>query len=128
MTRGAYRIRVFVDGKILSSRTRRSASRVAALLRLAAVTTGQSDTALGAFYRRWAATAGKAKAVTASARKIAILYYSTLRYGMTTYKQPGASHYEARSRKRVLGNLKRHAKSLGSDLQDLPKEADMAVS
>lgn len=53
-------------GKILSSRTRRSSSRAAALLRLAAVTIGRSDTALGAFYRRLAARAGKAKAVTAT--------------------------------------------------------------
>jgi transposase len=37
-------------GKLLSSRTRRSSSRAAALLRLAAVTIGKSDTALGAFY------------------------------------------------------------------------------
>jgi hypothetical protein len=40
-------------GKVLSSRTRRSSSRAAALLRLAATTIGRSDTALGAFYRRW---------------------------------------------------------------------------
>ena len=127
MTRGAFRIRVFVGGKILSSRTRVSSSRAAALLRLAAVTIGRSDTALGAFYRRLAATAGKAKAVTATARKIAVLYYNTLRHGMTTFKHPGASHYEARYHNRVLGNLKRRAKSLGYDLRDPPKEADMAV-
>jgi transposase len=114
-------------GKILSSRTRRSSSRAAALLRLAAVTIGRSDTALGAFYRRLAARAGKAKAVTATARKIAVLFYNTLRHGMT-YKDPGASHYEERYRNRVLGNLKRRAKSLGYDLQQLPVEADMAVS
>ena len=114
-------------GKILSSRTRRSSSRAAALLRLAAVTIGRSDTALGAFYRRLAARAGKAKAVTATARKIAVLFYNTLRYGMT-YKDPGASHYEERYRNRILGNPKRRAKSLGYDLQELPTEADMAVS
>lgn len=42
-------------GKILSSRTRRSGSRAAALLRLAAVTVGRTDTAIGAFYRRLSA-------------------------------------------------------------------------
>jgi len=114
-------------GKVLSSRTRRSSSRAAALLRLAAVTIGRSDTALGAFYRRLAARAGKAKAVTATARKIAVLFYNTLRHGMT-YKDPGASHYEERYRNRVLGNLKRRAKSFGYDLHELPAEADMAVS
>jgi hypothetical protein len=54
-------------GKVLSSRTRRGGSRAAALLRLAAVTVGRTDTALGAFYRRLSARIGKAKAVTASA-------------------------------------------------------------
>ena len=114
-------------GKVLSSRTRRSSSRAAALLRLAAVTLGRSDTALGAFYRRLAARAGKAKAVTATARKIAVLFYNTLRHGMT-YKDPGASHYEERYRNRVLGNLKRRAKSFGYDLHELPADVDMAVS
>ncbi|MFG5379873.1 IS110 family transposase [Yoonia sp. R2-816] len=114
-------------GKVLSSRTRRSSSRAAALLRLAAVTIGRSDTALGAFYRRLAARAGKAKAVTATARKIAVLFYNTLRHGMT-YQDPGASHYEERYRNRVLGNLKRRAKSFGYDLHELPKAADKAVS
>jgi transposase len=35
----------------------------------------------------------KAKAVTATARKIAVLFYNTLTYGMT-YRDPGADHYE----------------------------------
>ena len=55
-------------GKMLSSRTRRGGTRAAALLRLAAVTVGRTDTALGAFYRRLSARIGKAKAVTATAR------------------------------------------------------------
>lgn len=114
-------------GKILSSRTRRSSSRAAALLRLAAVTIGRSGTALGAFYRRLAARAGKAKAVTATARKIAVLFYNTLRYGMT-YKDPGASHYEERYRNRVLGNLHRRAKAFGFVLQEAPAPDKLAVS
>jgi len=114
-------------GKVLSSRTRRSSSRVAALLRLAATTVGRSDTALGAFYRRLSARAGKAKAVTATARKIAVLFYNTLRHGMT-YRDPGADHYEQQYRSRVLTNLKRRAKSLGFVLQAVPGEAEVAVS
>jgi len=34
---------------------------------------------LGAFYRRLAGLVGKAKAVTATARKIAVLFYNTLK-------------------------------------------------
>jgi len=103
-------------GKVLSTRTRRSGSRAAALLRLAAVTVGRTQTALGAFYRRLSARVGKAKAVTATARKIAVLFYNTLRHGMA-YSDPGSSYYEERYRVRVLTNLKRRAKSLGYVLQ-----------
>jgi transposase len=103
-------------GKILSSKTRRSSSKAAAALRLAATTVGRTDTALGGFYRRLSARIGKAKAVTATARKIAVLFYNTLRYGME-YVDPGAAYYEERYRQRVLNNLTRRAESLGYVLQ-----------
>jgi transposase len=106
-------------GKVLSSRTRRSGSRAAALLRLAAVTVGRTQTALGAFYRRLSARVGKAKAVTATARKLAVLFYNTLRHGMN-YADPGVSYYEQRYRARVLANLQRRAKSFGYVLQEVP--------
>jgi transposase len=115
-------------GKVLSARTRRSGSRAAALLRLAAVAVGRTATALGAFYRRLAARVGKAKAVTATARKIGVLFYNMLRHGMD-YADPGASAYEARYRQRVLSNLRRRAKSLGYVLQKAdPASAAIAVS
>ena len=102
-------------GRLLSSKTRRSASRAAALLRIAAVNIGRTHTALGAFYRRLAARIGKAKAVTATARKLAILFYRALRFGMT-YADPGASYYEERHRQRVIHNLHRRARELGFSL------------
>ena len=102
-------------GRLLSSKTRRSANRAAALLRIAAVNIGRTQTALGAFYRRLAARIGKAKAVTATARKLAILFYNALRFGMT-YADPGASYYEERYRQRVLDNLRRRARHLGFTL------------
>ena len=69
-------------GKVLSSRTRRSGSRAAALRRLAAVTIGRTDTALGAFYGRLSARIGKVKAIIATARKIAVRFYNAMRHGM----------------------------------------------
>jgi transposase len=102
-------------GRVLSSRTRPSANRAAAVLRAAAVAVGKTQTALGAFYRRLAARVGKAKAVTATARKLAILFYRALRFGLT-YVDPGVSAYEARYRQRVIHNLHRRAKSLGFTL------------
>jgi transposase len=112
-------------GKLLSSRTRRSSSRAAALLRLAATTIGRSDTALGAFYRRLSSRIGKQKAVTATARKIAVLFYNAIRFGMA-YNDPGAAAYEERHRTRVLANLQRRAKTLGFELAPIP--APEAVS
>lgn len=104
-------------GKVLSSRTRRSSNRAAAALRLAATTVGRTDTALGAFYRRLSARIGKAKAVTATARKIAVLFYNALRHGMA-YVDPGATYYEERYRQRVVDNLRRRAQALGYVLQE----------
>jgi transposase len=57
--------------------------------------------------------------VTATARKIAVLFYNTLRYGMS-YRDPGAEYYEQQYRSRVLANLQRRAKSLGFVLQAIP--------
>jgi hypothetical protein len=70
----------------------------------------------GAFYRRLSARIGKVKAITATARKIAVLFYNALRHGMD-YVDPGASSYETRYRARVIANLHRRAKAFGFVLQ-----------
>ena len=102
-------------GKVLSSKSRRSSNRAAVVLRLAALNVGKTQTALGAFYRRLAARAGKAKAVTATARKLAVLFYNTLRYGMV-YQDQGVAYYEEQHRKRVLKRLRQRAKEMGFQL------------
>ena len=111
-------------GKILSSRTRPSSSRAAALLRLAAAAISRSETALGAFCRRLSARIGKAKAITATARKIAVLFYNTLRYGMR-YVDPDADYYEEQYKSRILGHLRRRADAYGFTLQ--PKNVSVAT-
>lgn len=105
-------------GKVLSARTRKTTNRLAAHLRLAAVTVGRTSTALGAFYRRLAARIGKAKAVTATARKIAILFYNAMRFGRD-YRDPGADQYERRYRERVIKHLHRRASEFGYTLQQI---------
>jgi transposase len=99
-------------GKVLSAKTRRSANRATVLLRLAAVSVSRTATALGAFFRRLAARVGKAKAVTATARKIATVLYNTMRHGKA-YVDPGAMYYEERYRERALSNLRRRANAMG---------------
>jgi transposase len=110
-------------GKVLSSHTRKSNNRIAARLRLVATAVGRTDTALGAFYRRLAARIGKAKALTATARKIAILFYRAMRFGMR-YEDPGADQYEQRYRERVVKQLQRRAAHFGFALQ--PMEAGVS--
>ena len=106
-------------GKVLSSHTRKSNNRMAARLRLVATSVGRTETALGAFYRRLAARIGKAKALTATARKIAILFYRAMRFGMR-YEDPGADQYEQRYRERVVKQLQRRAAHFGFALQPVP--------
>ncbi|MGG7473653.1 transposase [Providencia sp. R1] len=103
-------------GKVMSSHSRKSNNRVVAHLWLAATTVGRSDTVLGAFYRRLSSRVGKAKAVTATARKIAILFYNAMKYG-TKYQDPGAEYYEKRYKERVIKKLKRQAERMGMFLQ-----------
>ena len=102
-------------GRVLSSETRRTSNRASTLLRLAAVNVGKTQTALGAFYRRLGARVGKAKAITATARKLAVLFYNAMRFGMK-YVDPGQNYYEERYRQRVLHNLSRRAKEFGYSL------------
>lgn len=105
-------------GKVLSSHTRKNNNRIVAHLRLAATTLGRTNTALGAFYRRLSARIGKAKAVTATARKIAILFYNAMRYGMD-YHDPRANQYEQRYRDRAIRNLRRKAADFGFTLESV---------
>jgi transposase len=105
-------------GRLLSSRTQPSANRAAAILRLTAMSLGRTQTALGAFYRRLAYRVGKAKAIIATARKLAILVYRLLK-GELVYQDPGADAYEAQHRTRILRRLRKHAAHLGLGLIDL---------
>ena len=85
---------------------------------MSAMVLGRTSTALGAYYRRIAYRIGKAKAITATARKIAVLVYRVLR-GDIDYSDPGADAYEARHRTRTLRNLRNRAQQLGLALIDL---------
>jgi hypothetical protein len=73
------------------------------------------QTALSAIYRRLSARVGNAKAITATVRKIAVLFYTTLSHGFD-YRDPDASYSEERYRQRVLTNLQRRASRSASSL------------
>ena len=105
-------------GRARSSRRPASAHRVAEILRMAAMNAGRTQTALGAFYRRLAARAGKAKAIVALAAKLARIVYKMLRF-RTAFIDLGVQAYEQRYQDRVLRNLQRRAKALGFQLSPM---------
>jgi len=107
-------------GKPVKKKKRNSAStRVAAALRMAALSLRRSPTALGAYYRRIAQRRGGDIAVFAAARKLAILIYRLLRWGQP-YIDEGAAAFENRYRQHRLGRLAATAKELGYQLTPVP--------
>jgi transposase len=105
-------------GRLLSSRTPPSASRAAAVLRRAAMRLTRSATALGAYYRRVAYRLGRPKAITATARKLAVLVYRVMR-GELVYRDPGATAYLQHHQARLIKGLRRRAQELGLGLINL---------
>ncbi len=69
---------------------------------------GRTHTALGTFYRRLSARIGKPQAITATARKLAILIYRALK-GELIYRDPGADADDAQQGTRVLRRLRQRA-------------------
>lgn len=102
-------------GRLLSSRTQPSANRAAAILRMAVMSLSRTQTASGAFYRRLAARIGKPHAITATARKLAVLVYRALK-GDLVYRDPGADAYDLQQRTRTLRRLRQRAATLGFEL------------
>jgi transposase len=99
-------------GKVQSSATRPGVNRAAQALRLAAKNLQRSTSALGAFFRRIAARRGLAKAITATADKLARIVYALLQHG-TAYVAQGLAAYETAYRERVVRQVKRKAAELG---------------
>lgn len=99
-------------GKIKSSRTKRIANRAAKAFRLAAQSLANSQCALGGFYRRLRARLGAPKAITATAHKLARIFY-VLWSTKQRYQDIGAEYYEKQYKERVIRNLKKKAHELG---------------
>ena len=102
-------------GKVLNNKTKRNPNRATQAFRMAAASLNRSQTALGAFYRRIKSRADGKQAVTATAHKIARIYYAMLTKG-TSYIELGQQAYEQRYKERRIDHLKVQAKSLGFQL------------
>lgn len=106
-------------GKIKSSRTKRISNRAAKAFRLAAQSLSNSKCALGGFYRRLRARLGAPKAITATAHKLARIFY-VLWTTKQRYQDIGAEYYEKQYKERVIRNLKKKAHELGYTI--IPQE------
>jgi len=113
-------------GKILSSHTRRVVNRMAGVLRMAATTLKNSQTALGAFYRRMVGRLGPAEGITAVAHKLARLLYSLIKNGHE-YVRTGLAEYEKKNAERKLKALRNLAHSMGIQLLE-PQPVTPGVS
>jgi len=106
-------------GKTKSSQTRDVASRAALAFRMAAKAASGSKTYIGAFYRRKKARIGAPKAMTATARKIAVIFYHMVKEH-TPYHDFGETYYHTRDRERAVTRLRRQAARLGFTVMEPP--------
>ncbi len=102
-------------GKVLQNKTKHNPNRATQAFRMAAASLSRSQTALGAFHRRMKSRSGGKHAVTATAHKLARIYYAMLTQG-TSYVELGQKAYEQRFKERRIDHLKVQAKSLGFQL------------
>ena len=99
----------------MSSQTRKIQSRSARAFRMAARALDKSQSYLGAFYRRMKARLGKPKAITAAARKLAVIFYNMVKHGKP-YQELGEDYYLQHQKQRQIARLKKQAKLFGFEL------------
>ena len=112
-------------GKTHSGPTRKTASTLAHSFRMAAMTISRLDSYLGAYCRRLKGRIGAPKAITATARKLAIIFYRSVKEGGPV-KRLTAQAYELANQDRILKALRKRASHFGFDLipkQTVPVEA-----
>jgi len=108
--------------RVLNRRTRKVLSRLATALRMAATTLRESDSYLGAQFRRFRTLLGAPKAITAMAAKLARLIYRMLRYGQE-YVDKGEALYQEKYRQQQIRFLAKKAAQHGYALVEIGKTA-----
>lgn len=114
-------------GKVKSSHTRRVVNRAANAFRMAAFSLTRSRSALGAFYRRLRSRLGAPKAITATAHKIARMFYR-MWTTKSEYTDPGMDYYEQKYHASILKNLQHKAHTMGLQLVPLTPDTPKALS
>lgn len=103
------------SNRVLKNRTRKVSNRASIAFRMAAVSLKNSKCYLGVFYRRIRARAGGPKAITATARKLAVIFYNMVKY-QKEYKAIDVATYDLNYKNRVLKNLKSKARNFGYEI------------
>lgn len=109
--------------RVLSRKSKPTSNRAAGAFRQAAVSVGKSNSSLGAFYRRIKSRSGPGTAATATAHKLAKIYYHLVKYHQD-YDASMADAYESQYQERTVKSLQRRAKRMGYQL--LPMTAPSA--
>ncbi len=99
-------------GQVLHTGTKKTDNRANQAFRLAAQSVSRSQSSIGACYRRWRARFGAAEAITATAHKLARIFYKLLK-DHVPYKDPGPDDYDRKHRARTIRNLERKASAVG---------------
>lgn len=102
-------------GRVLSSKTRRVANRLATALRLSAQALWQSKSQLGDWCRRMKARLGKAEGITATAHRIARIIYHLVAK-QTAYDDTLIFQLTPKALARRRGSLEKQAERLGFKL------------
>jgi transposase len=79
-------------GKILSSSSIKTKNTAKQAFKMAAFSLSNSKSGLGAFYRRLRARIGAPKAINATARKLAVIFYKMLK-NKTEYRKESEEEY-----------------------------------
>lgn len=102
-------------GKVFQTGVQPTKNRASTALRVAAASLTNSNSALGAFYRRMRSRLGSPAAITATAHKLARIIYFTLK-NQISYADPGVDYYEKRFHELAVKKLNRRAAMMGFQL------------
>jgi transposase len=104
--------------KVLSSKTQKKKNKAGLIFRLAAYAIQRSKNHLASFFQRIKAKHGAPKAITATARKLAVIFYKMLKDNVP-FNPPSIEEYNQSIREKQIQGLTKKAHKLGLKLQIL---------
>jgi transposase len=102
-------------GRVLWRGTRHQKNRAAQMFRLAAYGLQRSQSTLGDYLRRMKAKLGPPAAITATARKIAVIFYTMVK-NQVEFDDSKWAQVDTQRQKRIENKLRRHAQQMGFQL------------